>query len=331
MKYFITGITGFAAPHLAQMLLKDNHEVHAIIRGSNGREMDLLDILTHEELNTIVFHYGDIKDYQSVYRVLGAIQFDGIFHLAAQSHPPTSFKDPVDTFANNVQASVNLIDIVQRYQKNCTFMFCSTSETYGDSCKTTGILKESQALMPSNPYASSKAAIDLYLAERCRNGFIKGFITRAFSHTGPRRGKNFSISWDAYNLALMKTGKKSDRILPVGNLETQRIVIDVRDTVKAYYMLMNNFENGKAYNVCGDIKNVHKMEYFTDKLIEISGLKDVKKEISKELYRPVDIQIQVGDTESIKNKTGWKPETNIDQTLSDLFNYWVRKINAGTR
>ncbi len=328
MNYFITGITGFAGPHLARLLLREGHNVHALVRESNGREMDLLDILDAAELDQITFHYGDLVEYHSLNRIFTANQFDGVFHLAAQSHPPTSFTDPVGTFASNVQGSVNLIDVVQRHQKNCVFMFCSTSEVYGDSGKAVGVLKEDQPLSPSNPYGTSKAAIDLHVQERCRNGYLKGFITRAFSHTGPRRGKKFSISWDAYYLALMKTGKVKDRILPVGNLETQRIVIDVRDCVRAYYLLMQNHDNGEAYNVCGPKESVTKMQYFTDKLIEISGLQGVEKKVSDKLYRPIDIQIQIGDTTKLHAKTGWKPEIPIDQTLTDLFNYWVRKLSA---
>lgn len=328
MRYLITGITGFAGPHLARLLLKEGHEVDALVRESNGREMDLLDVLDAGELDRITFHYGDLIEYHSLARIFSAQQYDGVFHLAAQSHPPTSFVDPVGTFSSNVQGSVNLIDVVQRQQKNCRFMFCSTSEVYGDSGKTLGVLKESLPLNPSNPYATSKAAIDLFMQERCRNGFLKGFTTRAFSHTGPRRGKKFSISWDAFCLAMMKTGKQKDRVLPVGNLETQRIVIDVRDAVRAYYLLMQNHDNGEAYNVCGDMNSVVKMQFFTDKLIEISGLKGVEKKVSDKLYRPIDIQIQIGDTTKLKNKTKWKPEVPIEQTLADLFNYWVRKLST---
>jgi GDP-mannose 4,6-dehydratase len=328
MRYFITGITGFAGPHLARLLLKEGHEVEALVRESNGREMDLLDVLDVGELDKIKFHYGDLIEYHSLARIFSTQQYDGVFHLAAQSHPPTSFVDPVGTFSSNVQGSVNLIDVVQRQQKNCRFMFCSTSEVYGDSGKTVGVLKESLPLNPSNPYATSKAAIDLHMQERCRNGFLKGFTTRAFSHTGPRRGKKFSISWDAFCLAMMKTGKQKDRILPVGNLETQRIVIDVRDAVRAYYLLMQNHDNGEAYNVCGDKDSVVKMHVFTDKLIEISGLKGVEKKVSDKLYRPIDIQIQVGDTAKLKAKTKWKPEIPIEKTLADLFDYWVRKLST---
>lgn len=327
MKYFITGITGFAGPHLARLLLQEGHTVHALIRGSNGREMDLLDILEADEIHQIKFHYADLIEYHSLSRVFANDSYDGVFHLAAQSHPPTSFVDPVGTFTTNVQGTVNLIDVIQRQQKDCPLMFCSTSEVYGDSGKAVGVLQETQPLSPSNPYGTSKAAIDLYMQERCQNGFLQGFISRAFSHTGPRRGYKFSISWDAFSLALMATGKTKERILHVGNLETERVVIDVRDAVRAYYLLMKNFENGVAYNVCGDIASVKKMQFFTDSLIEISGLSGIEKKVSKKLYRPIDIQIQIGDTTRLREKTGWKPEIPIEQTLTDLYNYWVKKCS----
>lgn len=326
MKYLITGITGFAGPHLARLLLLEGHTVHGLVRESNGREMDLLDVLNAGELERITFHYGDLLEFHSLARILAADQYDGLFHLAAQSHPPTSFADPVGTFASNVQGSVNLIEAVQRHQKNCTFMFCSTSEVYGDSGRSVGVLREDMPLQPCNPYATSKAAIDLHVRERCHNGYLKGYITRAFSHTGPRRGKKFSISWDAYSLARMSTGDVKDRILPVGNLDTQRIVMDVRDTVRAYYLLMLQHDNGEAYNVCGPQDSVKKMQYFTDNLIEISGLKGVEKKVSEKLYRPIDIQIQVGDTAKLRQKTGWKPEILIEQTLTDLYQYWLKKL-----
>jgi GDPmannose 4,6-dehydratase len=309
-------------------LLKEGHQVEALVRESNGREMDLLDVMEAEELSRISFRYGDLLEFHALARILGANQFDGVFHLAAQSHPPTSFEDPVGTFASNVQGSVNLIEAVQRYQKNCPIMFCSTSEVYGDSGRRLGVLKEDMPLTPCNPYATSKAAIDLHMQERCRNGFVKGFITRAFSHTGPRRGNRFSISWDAFCLAKMATGKQADRILPVGNLETQRIVMDVRDTVRAYYMLMQHHDNGEAYNICGAAESVCKMGFFTDKLIEISRLENVEKRVSEKLYRPIDIQIQIGDTAKVRAKTGWQQRIPIDQTLQDLFQYWVRKLRS---
>lgn len=321
MKYLITGTTGFAGPHLAKLLLQNGHEVHGICRTANGREQDLLDLLSPEEINSIMFHSLDLKDYYSISKVLNDNNYDGVFHLAAQSHPPTSFTDPILTFNENVTASVNIITALEG--TNTKLMFCSTSEVYGDSCRETGILLEDNKLSPSNPYGSSKAAIDLYMQERMNNGKLRGFVTRAFSHTGPRRGNIFSISCDAYQIARMINGD-DNRILGVGNLETQRIVIDVRDCVNAYYQLMiNDDADGKVFNVCGD--ELRKMEYFTDNLIKISGL-DIEKKINPKFYRPIDIQIQIGDTKRLKDITGWKTSIDINTTLQDLLYYWVDKI-----
>jgi GDPmannose 4,6-dehydratase len=324
MKYLITGITGFAGPHLAKLLLKEGHDVHGVIRSPNGRDADLLDILTVDEHKSLQFHILDLKHYYGVDKLLKRENFDGVFHLAAQSHPPTSFADPILTFQENVMGSVNLITSLQG--GNTKFMFCSTSEVYGDSCKDKGILSVSDALSPSNPYGSSKAAIDLYMQERMSNGFLNGYITRAFSHTGPRRGYNFSISSDAYQIAKMYLGLQPKRLL-IGNLKTKRIVIDVRDCVRAYYELMKQeASSGRIFNVCG--KDVYEMQYFTNTLIKCAGfsLGDVEQKIHKPFYRDIDIQIQIGDSTELEEVAGWHPTIPIEKTLMDLLDYWIKKL-----
>lgn len=327
-KYLITGITGFAGPHLAKLLLKEGHRVYGLIRGSNGRENDLLDILTPDEIGQIGWCYGDLMDILSLEKIFLENQFDGVFHLAAQSHPPSSFTNPVLTYYVNVAGTVNLIKVIGDHQIDCEFMFCSTSEVYGDACKIVGTLTEDLPLTPSNPYGASKAAMDLYVQERCQNGYLDGFITRAFSHTGPRRGNTFSISCDAYNLVRMSLDPGMDRVLQVGNLFTRRIVVDVRDMVRAYYELMQNHTDGEAYNICGPESSVKEMGFFTDKLIELSGLGGVKKEVSPKYFRENDIQVQIGSTEKLRARIDWEPEIPIEQTLQDLLDYWTCKLTA---
>ncbi len=323
-KYLITGITGFAGPHLANLLLKENHEVHGLIRNSNGREQDIRDVMNDEEYANLIFHYSDLNNRKLLDEIFINNEFDGVFHLAAQSHPPTSFLDPVGTFNENIINSANLIQSIVENQPKCKFMFCSTSEVYGNIGVDGKKIHWDSNLKPSNPYGTSKAAIDLFMQERMTNNFIDGFITRAFSHTGPRRGKNFSISSDAYQIARIMKGLQ-DPVLKVGNLESVRVVIDVRDTVNAYYLAMiNDNSSNKIFNVCGDFPQ--KMAYFTDKLIEFSN-KDIEKEVSKELYRDIDIHYQHGDSSNLKEITKWEPEIDIDQTLEDLLNYWLKKIN----
>jgi nucleoside-diphosphate-sugar epimerase len=239
------------------------------------------------------------------------------------------------TFQDNVIGSVNLITAIEKFSPHTYLHACSTSEVYGDQCKDTGILFEDDHLKPVNPYAVSKAAMDLYMQERIKNKKIKGFITRAFSHSGPRRFKNFSISSDAYQLANMhlKSFDKHNNLL-VGNLKTERVVMDVRDCVRAYYLLMETIMSGAVYpstlpeelifNVCGS--EVHKMQYFTDELVKISGLKNVSLSIHLPFYRDIDIQVQIGDCRKLQALTGWEPTIPIEKTLQDLFDYWVKKL-----
>jgi len=326
MKYLITGITGFAGPHLANLLHKNGHDVYGLVRCSNGRENDIRDVVSDDVYKDINFLYSDLRNFRTINKIFKQNKFDGVFHLAAQSHPPTSFLDPLGTFADNIMGSANVIQAITDNQSdNCRLMFCSTSEVYGNTGMDGRKIKASDPILPSNPYGSSKAATDLYLQERIENGMINGFITRAFSHTGPRRGKNFSISSDAYQIARMVKGYQEKQLL-IGNLKTTRVVIDVRDTVNAYYLgMLKEESNGKVYNVCGDTPR--KMQHFTDKLIKASGLQGVEQKIHEPFYRPIDIHYQHGDSTELKTITGWEPTIPIEQTLTDLLDYWIEKIN----
>tara|TARA_Y100000114_G_scaffold27851_1_gene23434 strand:- start:6891 stop:7871 length:981 start_codon:yes stop_codon:yes gene_type:complete len=323
--YLVTGITGFAGPHLANLLHENDHNVYGLVRCSNGRENDIRDVVPDSVYKNINFVYSDLKSQRNLNNIFREHQFDGVYHLAAQSHPPTSFVDPVGTMEENVIGSANLIQAITDNQPECKMMFCSTSEVYGNVGQDGRKIRTDDTIFPANPYGASKAATDLYMQERMENGKLKGFITRAFSHTGPRRGKNFSISSDAFQIARMMKGMQ-DKTLLVGNLESVRVVVDVRDTVNAYYLgMMNDNCNGEIFNVCGDVPR--KMQYFADKLIEISGLQDVEQKIHAPFYRPIDIHYQHGDSENLVNLTGWKPEVEIEQTLEDLLRYWCDKIN----
>jgi len=322
-KYLITGITGFAGPHLAKLLLAEGQEVDGLIRCGNGRQLDLLDVLTADEIEVIGWRICDLKHEDGIRRIVRDGKYAGIFHLAAQSHPPTSFADPILTFAENVTGSVNLIAALDGMPTR--LMFCSTSEVYGTTCIGKP-LPESTPLAPSNPYGCSKAAIDLYVQERTRNGKLDAFITRAFSHTGPRRGKCFSLSSDAYQIARIEAGLQ-EPTLRVGNLDSQRAVMDVRDTVRAYWQLMQiQTSSGRAYNVAST--DVRPIGWYVREMVGMSPEKKrIKLEPDPKLIRPIDIHVQVADVHLVRSAIGWKPEIPIWDTLLDLLDYWRRRIS----
>lgn len=325
MRFIITGITGFAGPHLANLLIEQGHEVYGLVRHSNGRETDVLDVVPPENFKQIKFVYSDLTNFRTLNKIFKDYKFDGVFHLAAQSHPPSSFVDPIGTWEANVEGTMNLIQSIEDNQgTDCKLMFCSTSEVYGNVGIDGRKITTDDKLLPSNPYGASKAAIDLYLQERFENKKVRGFITRAFSHTGPRRGKTFSISSDAFQIANMVNGFAADKTLLVGNLDSVRVVLDVRDIVNAYYLLMmTDASDGKIFNVSGD--DPYRMGVYTDMLVKLSGLEGVEQKIHAPFYRPIDIHYQHGDTSELIEMTSWSPKFTLEQTMSDLLNYWIKK------
>jgi len=339
--YLITGIMGFAAPHLAKTLLKDGHKIHGLARGGEERERDLLNVLNSEEIAAIEFHYGDLRDKEYVSGVFENNEFDGVFHLGAQTNMGMARKEPQKTFEINANGTVNIVESVMKHQTDCKLMLCSSGAVYG---KVSGDITEETPMNPIEPYGVSKAAAELYVKERALTSKLPFFIARALSHTGRRRGKNFTISWDAWHLAMLKNGKnpngditpmdKSDmpddimKALPVGNLSAERIVMDARDCVEAYKMLMDNYDEsmrGEAYNVCGKKDESFKLEKYTDDLIKISGLEGIVKVKDKRVFRPIegDPQKIIVDTTKIREKIGWEPKIPIGETLKDLFDYWL--------
>ena len=325
MRFLITGITGFVGPHLANLVLEEGHEVSGLVRSSNGRENDIRDVVPDTNFSKIKFLYGDLRDEHSLKRIFQENEFDGVFHLAAQSHPPTSFRDPTGTFETNALGTVYLLEALATLQPDCRLMNCSTSEVYGAVPESSGPITEDFPIAPINPYGVSKAAADLYVRERGKSVGMPVYVTRAFSHTGPRRGPNFSISSDAVQTVRIEKGLQ-EPIIRVGTLSSRRVVMDVRDCVEAYYLLMQKFEPGEAYNVGGD--DLYSIGELLDMMLDLADLKGkVQLRTDPKLVRPIDIPIQVPDSSKCRELTGWQPAIPIERTLRDLLDYWRCKIS----
>lgn len=328
MNFLITGITGFVGPHLAKKLLDEEHKVFGLIRGTKGTHIDISDIVG-DGVEKIEFLYGDFLSKSSLDRAFIENKFDGVFHLGAQSHPPSSFKEPRLTYQTNALGTVGLCESIQQFNSECVLMNCSTSEVYG-ICEEGSLITEDFLINPMNPYGVSKAAADLYVLERTKNNFLKAYITRAFSHTGPRRAQNFSIASDAIQVAKIVLGKQ-DPIIRIGNLESKRVVMDVRDVVDVYYKLMlkninGEMKNGEIFNVSGN--GLCSMRYFLDVMLNLFSLEGkVTLEKDPKLYRPIDIPVQNPDSSKMRQFLNWEPKIPIERTLEDLVNYWIEKVS----
>jgi len=312
MKALITGCTGFAGSHLAEYILSLGHEVHGTTRWRSKLEnlQEIKDVIT--------LHECDINDAFAFREVIKKVKPDYIFHLAAQSYVHASWKEPYQTLHTNIIGELNLFEAVKSISNyKPRILIAGSSEEYGQ--QETG-LSEDSPLLPLSPYGVSKVAQDLLAFQYFKSYGMHIVRTRAFNHTGPRRGEVFVCSTFAKQIAEIEKGKTP--VIYVGNLDAERDFTDVRDTVRGYWLALEKGEAGEVYNICSGksipIKNILR------KLISMSK-REIQIRNDPERMRPSDLKVLVGNNKKFCEKTGWKNQIPIDQTLEDLLNFWREK------
>lgn len=329
MKTFITGITGMVGSHLVDFLIENTDwEIYGFLRWQ-----DRLDNLEHhfDRINNkdrINLIYGDLNDLPSLQKAVKESNPDYVFHLAAQSYPRTSFDAPLETLQTNIIGTANLLESLREFgKKDVVVHNCASSEIFGRVPKEKLPIDEECSIHPASPYAISKVGTDLLGRYYGEAYGMKVISTRMFTHTGPRRGDVFSESTFAKQIALIEAGLQ-DPIIYVGNLDSLRTYADVRDAVKAYYLLVTtNPIAGEYYNIGGTY--TCKIEDMLNYLISQSTRKDIKVEIDPDRLRPIDADLQVPNTEKFREHTGWKPEYTFEQTMNDLLDYWRTEVGKG--
>jgi GDP-4-dehydro-6-deoxy-D-mannose reductase len=318
MNVLITGITGFAGSHLAEYILAEHPgvKVSGLVRW-RSRMDNVKGILDKIEL-----HEADLKDIVSLKKALAAIRPDKVFHLAAQSFVPTSWKLPVETFAINALGQINLFEALIDLKLNPKFQIAGSSEEYGKVYEHEVPMKETNYLRPLSPYAVSKVAQDLLGYQYHQSYGLKTVRTRGFNHTGPRRGDVFVTSNFAKQVAEIEKGLKPP-VIHVGNLDAKRDFTDVRDMVRAYWLATEKCEDGDVYNIGSGTTYV--MQDMLDMLLGMSTVK-VKVEVDPARLRPSDVPILLADASKFVAATGWKPRIPFETTLRDLLNYWRERV-----
>jgi len=317
--------------HLADFLLENTDwEIHGICRWRSP-----LDNLEHivpriNAKDRVFLHYADLRDYCAIDNVIRETMPDYVFHLAAQSYPKTSFTSPLDTFETNIQGTAIILESLRLNKKEAIIHVCASSEVFGRVPKEKLPISEDCTFHPASPYAISKVGTDLigrYYAEAFDMNVM---TTRMFTHTGPRRGDVFAESSFAKQIAMIEAGL-IEPIVKTGNLDSLRTFADVRDAVRAYYMLVTiNPQKAAYYNIGGQYTCT--IKEMLDHLISISTAKDkIKVETEAARLRPIDADLQVPDTSKFEAHTGWKSEITFEQTMQDLLNYWRDRIAKGSR
>ena len=308
----ITGISGFVGSHLAEFLLERGMDVYGTIRGRSK-----LDNIKHIETKIGLIE-TDIKDAYSMQKTIDDVEPDYIFHLAAQSFVPTSWKAPSETVVTNILGALNLFEAVRNSNLDPKIQVAGSSEEYGKVFPDELPIKENNPLRPLSPYAVSKVATDLLGYQYHQSYGLKIVRTRAFNHTGPRRGEPFVTSNFAKQVAEIEKGLKPP-VIYVGNLNAQRDFTDVRDIVNAYWLSVQKCEFGELYNICTGV--ARKIQSVRDLVLSMT---DVMIEVKPdpERMRPSNVEILLCDCSKFRQRTGWKPKTAFEDTMRDLLDYW---------
>lgn len=336
-KALITGVTGMVGSHLVDFLLRETDwDVYGVCRWRSPLDNveHLLDRVNQKD--RLYFRYADLNDEMSLISVVSEIQPDYVFHLAAQSYPQTSFTAPIDTLNTNILGTCRLLEAIRLEMKNdskyCPVIHvCASSEVFGKippEKKPEDGIHEECSFHPASPYAISKVGTDLlgrYYAEAYG---MTVMTTRMFTHTGPRRGDVFHESTFAKQIAMIEADMIEPKVM-VGNLKSLRTYADVRDAVRAYYMLVTvNPIAGEYYNIGGTY--TCEVGDTLNTLISYSTKRDeIKVEVDPERLRPIDADLQVPDCRKFKEHTGWEPDISFETTMRDLLEYWRARVRQG--
>ena len=319
-KVLITGITGFAGSHLADFLLTKGIDVYGIKRWRSRTEN-----IDHI-IGKVKLLEADIRDSHSIENIIEEVEPDYIFHLAAQSFVPTSWKAPAETMTTNVVSTIHILESVRKSKSNPIVHIAGSSEEYGMVYPNEVPIKETNPLRPLSPYGVSKVAQDKLAYQYNKSYGIKTVLTRAFNHTGPRRGYVFVSSNFAKQIIEIEKGLK-EPVIRVGNLDPIRDFTDVRDMVRGYWLAANKCKHGEAYNICSG--SGVKIKELLDIMLGFSKRKDIETKKDPARMRPSDVEILIGDSTKFREVTGWKPEIPLEKTMEDLLNYWRKRINPG--
>jgi len=330
MKILITGITGMVGSHLADYLLEHTDwDIYGMCRWRSP--MDNVEHLLERANNKerLFFINGDLCDTFSLQNAVEESLPDIVFHLAAQSYPSTSFTSPIQTLDTNILGTERLLESLRRCSKiDPIIHVCSSSEVFGRVRKENIPINEECSFHPASPYSISKIGTDFIGMFHAEAYGQKIIVTRMFTHTGPRRGDIFAESTFAKQIAMIEK-ELIPPVVKTGNLNSLRTWTDVRDAVRAYYLLVtNNPIPGEYYNIGGTFScSVGEM---LDHLISISTYKDtIKVETELSRIRPLDADLQIPDIRKFRAHTGWAPQIPFETTMRDLLDYWRKRVEKG--
>jgi GDP-4-dehydro-6-deoxy-D-mannose reductase len=301
----VTGAAGLAGSHLLDLLTGLGQDVVAWHRPRP---------VAPAARKGVTWRAVDIVDAEAVHAAVADARPKAVYHCAGAAHVGKSWEMTTPTFEINVRGTHNLVEALRRANLHSRVLIPSSAMVYRASDEA---LTEHHPLVPRSPYALSKLAQEM-TALRARNDGLHVSIARSFNHVGPRQDAFFAASGFARRIADIEAGRWEPEIA-VGNLDARRDIHDVRDTVRAYRLILEHGVDGRAYNVCtGHAISIREL---LEKLLAHARV-PITVRVDPARYRPNDVPLLLGDPALITAELGWRPQIALDQTLHDLLSYW---------
>jgi len=313
VRVIVTGADGFVGRFLVRHLLETGHSVTgALHAGAEG----LRSWLTAAEWGAVRWVPLELADRASVDSLAGAPS-DGIVHLAGLASNAAARKDPGAAWDANAGGTARLVDAAARTvaegRGNPVVIVVSSGEVYGRG--GTRPFLESDPALPHSPYAASKVGAEVAALEAWRRAGLRVVVARPFTHTGP--GQTTAYVVPALAERLTRAREAGERAVPTGNLDPVRDMLDVRDVVRAYVLLLESGVAGETYNIARG-EGVRLRDVFA-RIARLAG-SDARPEADPALARSADIPYLVGDPAKLVGATGWSPSYSLDDTLRDVLN-----------
>lgn len=314
----ITGVTGSGGSYLAEHLVRSHPEVevHGLSRWHSTTATDNLEQVAEQ----VHVHECDLNDFGATFRLLDTLRPDLIFHLASHANVAASFTTPLAVLTNNVGGTAVLLEAIRTSGLRPLVQICSSSEVYGLVAADDLPITEDTPMRPASPYAVSKCTQDLLGATYFAAYGMRIIRTRMFSYVNPRRSDLFASSF-ARQIARIEAGQSKE--LRHGNLESVRTLVDVRDAMEAYWLVMQRGRLGEAYNIAGTTTAT--VGEVLDQLRAMARC-PVPVRPDPDLLRPVDVTLQVPSVDKLRRETGWQPQYSLDDSLAHLLDYWRNRV-----
>lgn len=322
MRVLVTGASGFVGGHLAAHLLDAGDVVLGLSESglwSRTTPPGIAQRVRLESWNLVSGTVAGLAD------LLARKRPEAIIHLAAQANPQQSVADPRHTWTVNLFGTLNLLEGIRAaaLEPAPTVVLVGSGVSYGNPAPEHLPVSETCPLRPNNPYAASKAAADLLGIQHVLAHGTRVVLARPFNHAGPRQSDSYALSSFAKQIAEIERGRR-ERI-EVGNLQIVRDFTDVRDIVRAYRLLAEHGQPGEAYNI-GTGRD-DSLETLLETLRRLARV-PVTVQVDPSRVRPVDQPRLLADASKLQAQTGWSPQFTIEQTLSDMLDFWRGAIGS---